>query len=66
MFICTECGQNKKNSEKVFCGVDYHWCRPCVTLEDSRSKSQDIIKGFIQSRPRKYMLDPKDYKIYGY
>lgn len=66
MFTCSECKQKKKEKERVF--QNQAWCHACVEVENKRSKKEDLVdgRGFIRSRPQKYMLTPDQYKEYGY
>lgn len=63
-FTCTECKQKKPVKERVF--QDKDQCKDCVDAEIQRSK-QDLIPGtLLHTRPPKFLLDPKDYKRFGY
>lgn len=64
MFICTECGKKFKNDQSAI----NNWCLTCHNIESQRSIAQDTIPGnkFIRTRPAKFMLQPSDYKMFGY
>lgn len=68
MFICIECNQKTKEKQRVFVGKN--WCRTCYDVESLRSFKEDSIKSnspfAVRTRPPKYMLNPEDYKRYGY
>lgn len=61
---CTTCRKPLTADTSVFQGSLV--CQKCYDDESQRSRHDDAAGGGMRSRPPKYMLDPKDYKKFGY
>lgn len=69
MFICIECNKKCRESSRVFESNDSStgWCRKCYNIETKRSIKEDSVGSpYMRTRPPKYMLQPKEYAVYGY
>lgn len=65
MFVCVECKQKTKEQNRVFEGQE--WCQTCYDKETQRSIKEDSTnKPYVRTRPPKYMLNPNEYKKFGY
>src|ERR1017187_3705932 len=65
--VCRECKNPLKPKNSVFEGRLI--CRACFDAENKRSVKEDRVPGksvFFRKRPPKYMLEPDQFKKFGY